>query len=56
MQTTLLAIVQLIGKVEKIKGTVKQIKKALINDRLRVSKMSSKFHILAFYNFAVIPP
>ena len=31
-----------------------QIKKALINDRLRVSKVYWKFRIPATYNFAVI--
>ena len=31
-----------------------QIKKALINDRLRVSKVSGKFRIPTIYNFAVI--
>ena len=31
-----------------------QIKKAPINDCLRVSKVSSKFHILAIYNVAVV--
>ena len=31
-----------------------QLKKALINDRLRVSKLSGKFRIPAIYNFAVI--
>ena len=31
-----------------------QIEKALINDCLRVSKMSRKFRISAIYNFAVI--
>ena len=37
-----------------IKGTVMQIKKALINDHLRVSKVSWKFRIPTIYNFAVI--
>ena len=31
-----------------------QIEKALINDRLRVSKVCRKFRILTIYNFAVI--
>ena len=31
-----------------------QIEKTLINDRLRVSKVSWKFHIPIIYNFAVI--
>ena len=33
-----------------------QIEKPLINDRLRVSKISWKFHIPTIYNFAVIYP
>ena len=33
-----------------------EIEKALINDRLRVSKVSWKFRILTIYNFAVIYP
>ena len=37
-----------------VKGTVKQIEKALINDRLRVSEVSWKFCISTIYNFAVI--
>ena len=37
-------------------GTVMQIEKALINDRLRVSKVSWKFHIPTMYNFAAIYP
>ena len=32
------------------------IEKALINDRLRVSKVSWKFHSPTIYNFAVIYP
>ena len=36
------------------KGTVMQIEKALINDRVRVSKMFSKFRITNICNFAVI--
>ena len=31
-----------------------QIEIAVINDRLRVSKVSGKFHIPTIYNFAVI--
>ena len=31
-----------------------QIKKALINDHLRVSKASWEFRMLTIYNFAVI--
>ena len=33
-----------------------QIEKALINDRLHVSKVSLKTRIPAIYNFAVIHP
>ena len=33
-----------------------QIEKALITDRLRVSKLSRKFRIPTMYNFAVIYP
>ena len=33
-----------------------QIKKALINDHLLVSKVSLKFYISTFYNSAVISP
>ena len=40
----------------RIKGTVMQIEKALINDRLRVSKVSWKLRILTIYSFAVIHP
>ena len=36
------------------KGTVMQIEKTLINDRLRVSKISWKFRTPAIYNFAII--
>ena len=39
-----------------IKGTVMQIEKAQINDRLRVSKVSSKFRILTFCHFTVSFP
>ena len=38
---------------QNIKGTVMQIEKALINDRLSVSKVSWKFRIPTIYNFAV---
>ena len=41
---------------DSIKGTVMQIEKALINDRLRVSKVSWGFRIAIIYNFAVIDP
>ena len=36
------------------KGTVMQIDNTLIHDRLRVSKVPRKFHILSTYNFAVV--
>ena len=39
-----------------IKGTVMEIEKTLINDRLIVSKASQKFHISTIYNFAVSYP
>ena len=39
-----------------INGTVMQIEKALINDRLRALKVSWKFRIPATYDFAVIYP
>ena len=39
-----------------LKGTVIQIEKAMINDRLRFSKVSWKFRIPTIYNFAVIYP
>ena len=38
------------------KDTVMKIDKALINDCLRVSKVSWKFHIPTIYNFAVVYP
>ena len=38
----------------EIKGKVMQNEKALIDDRLRVSKVSWKFLIPAIYIFAVI--
>ena len=39
-----------------IKGTVMQIEKPQINDRLRVWKLSWKFCLPTVYNFAVIYP
>ena len=39
-----------------IKGTVIQIEKALMNDPLRVSKVSWKFRIRTIYNFPVNYP
>ena len=39
-----------------VKDTVVQIEKALINDRLRVLKLSGKRRISTIYNFAVICP
>ena len=42
--------------VEKVKVTVMQTEKALINDRLRVLKVSWKFLISIIYNFVVIYP
>ena len=41
---------------EKVKGTVMQIEKALINDRLHSSKVSRNFSIPTIYNFAIIYP
>ena len=38
-----------------IKGTVMQIEKALINDRLLFSKVYWNFYIPTIYNFGVIP-
>ena len=38
------------------KGTFMQMEKVLINDRLRVSKVSRKLCIPTIYNFAVIYP
>ena len=47
----------LVTYTEKIpKGTVMQIEKPLIIDRLHVSKVSSKLRISTVYNFAVIYP
>ena len=42
--------------IKGVKGTcnVMQLEKALINDRLYVSKVSGKFRIPTIYNFAVI--
>ena len=42
--------------VKIIKGTVILVVKALINDRLRVSKIFWKFRIPNIYNLAVIFP
>ena len=43
--------------IEKtVNGTVMQIEKAQINDRLRVSKEPWNFRIPTVYNFAVINP
>ena len=39
-----------------LKGTVVQIEKVLINDRLRVSRVSCNFCIPTIYNFAVTYP
>ena len=39
-----------------LKGIVMQIEKALINDLLRVSKVSLKFCVATIYNFEVILP
>ena len=39
-----------------VESTVMQVEKALINDPLRVSKVSWKFHIPTIYNFAAIYP
>ena len=39
-----------------VEGTAIQIEKALIDDRLRASKVSWKFRIPTVYNFAVIYP
>ena len=36
------------------KGTAMQIEKTLINDRLRVLKVSGKFRIPTIFNFAAI--
>ena len=42
--------------IRYLKGTVRQIENALINDHLRVSKESWKFCIPTIYNFAAIYP
>ena len=39
-----------------VKGTVVQIEKKLINDHLRVLKVSRKCRIPTIYSFAVIYP
>ena len=39
-----------------LKGIIKKTERALINDRLSVSKLSWKFYIPTIYNFAVIYP
>ena len=39
-----------------VKGTVMQVEKTLINDRLRVSKVCRKFCIPTIYHFAVVYP
>ena len=44
------------SEYKMVKGTVVQIEKTLINDRLRVLKVSRKSHIPTIYNFAVICP
>ena len=44
------------SEYKMVKGTVVQIEKTLINDRLRVLKVSRKSHIPTIYNFAVIYP
>ena len=38
----------------RFKGTLMKIKKALINDCLRISEVTLKFRILTIYNFALI--
>ena len=43
-------------RAEKINGTVMQIEKAVVNDRLCVSKVFWKFCIPTTFNFAVIYP
>ena len=37
-----------------IKDAVIRTEKALLNDRLRVSKVSWKFHVSTIYNYALI--
>ena len=41
-------------QIKIYKGPVMQVEKALIDDRLRISKVSGKSHIPTIYNFAVI--
>ena len=55
-KTNILELFKILSRVfqEWLKGTVMQIEKVPINDRLRVSNVSWKFHILTIYNFAVI--
>ena len=48
--------VKIFKTLYNLKGTVMQIEKALINDRLCVSNVSWKFHIPTIYSFAVIYP
>ena len=40
-------------KNDRFKGLVMQIEKVPINDRLRVSKVSLKFHVPTIYNFGI---
>ena len=42
------------GECKSFKGTVMQIEKALLNNRVHASKVLSKFRIPTIYNFAVI--
>ena len=42
--------------LSKLKGIVMQTEKALINDHLRVSKVSSKLHIPTIDNFTLMYP
>ena len=49
-------ILIMFANIALFKGTVIQIEKALINDRLHVSKVSWEFRIPAIYSFAVIYP
>ena len=55
-KTNILELFKILSRVfqEWLKGTVMQIEKVPINDRLRVSNVSWKFNILTIYNFAVI--
>ena len=52
--TSWFAFVLLSTEWKVLKSTIMQIEKALINDRLNVSKVSWKFRIPTIYNFAVI--